>query len=172
MSIIRKWLVETESKPCPGFKFKQGGQGGKVPGPEVPVEKGSIYDLLPGEHLFFKDKEGSLSMENDKNETGGKYLKRIVLKGPATGDVMSGKSIHTGLVDVYAVIEAFGVTCPARAHAIKKLLCPGVRGAKDVSQDLKEAKDAIIRACQMEAGREVVRVLDDRITVERPFAKD
>ena len=33
------------------------------------------------------------------------------------------KEINLGVVvDVYDVLEAFGVTCPARAHAIKKLL--------------------------------------------------
>ena len=47
------------------------------------------------------------------------------------------------IVDVYEVLAAFGVTCPALAHAIKKLLCAGERGVKDTDQDLREAVIAI-----------------------------
>jgi len=49
-------------------------------------------------------------------------------------------------IDVYDVILAFNVTCPARQHAIKKLLCAGLRGKGDVIQDLEETKVAIDRA--------------------------
>lgn len=44
---------------------------------------------------------------------GSNYLRTI---HPADGQ---GESIK---VDVYCVLEAFGVTCPARQHATKKLL--------------------------------------------------
>lgn len=53
-------------------------------------------------------------------------------------------------VDVYSVLEAFNVTCPARQHAIKKLLCAGLRGKGDASQDLRESIQAIERAVTME----------------------
>ena len=56
-------------------------------------------------------------------------------------------------VDVYDVLEAFGVTCPARQHAIKKLLCAGQRGKGDVSQDLAEAEAAVARARTLEEVR-------------------
>jgi hypothetical protein len=49
-------------------------------------------------------------------------------------------------VDVYSVINAFGVTCPATAHAIKKLLCAGLRGKGDAASDLRESIQAIRRA--------------------------
>lgn len=52
-------------------------------------------------------------------------------------------------VDVYAVLVAFDVTCPAIAHAVKKLLAPGQRGHKDKAQDLREAVQAIERAIQL-----------------------
>ena len=65
--------------------------------------------------------------------TGSKYLRAI--RSPA---------------DVYDVLEAFNVTCPARQHAIKKLLCAGLRGKGDATQDLKEARDAVIRAMQLQ----------------------
>lgn len=42
-------------------------------------------------------------------------------------------------VDVYDVIVAFGVTCPALQHAVKKVLCAGVRGNKTTTDDLNEA---------------------------------
>ncbi len=74
------------------------------------------------------------------NESGTKYLRELVCH-------IGGK------IDVYAVLDAFGVVCPARQHAIKKLLCAGIRGKADTMQDLSEAKDAISRAIQMEKAR-------------------
>jgi len=53
-------------------------------------------------------------------------------------------------VDVYDVLVAFGVTCPARQHAVKKLLCAGERGKGDTEQDLKEAASAVARAIEIE----------------------
>lgn len=56
-------------------------------------------------------------------------------------------------VDIYDVLGAFtgGITShikPAIDHAIKKLLAPGTRGAKDERQDLVEARDSLNRAIQ------------------------
>jgi hypothetical protein len=51
--------------------------------------------------------------------------------------------------DVYNVLVGFGVTCPARQHAIKKLLCAGLRGKGDEKQDLSEAIDAVKRAIEL-----------------------
>jgi len=74
------------------------------------------------------------------NQSGSKYLLKIIC----------GVEGH---VDIYAILDAFEVTCPARQHAIKKLLCAGWRGAKDQMQDLTEARDAIDRAIQMRKAR-------------------
>jgi hypothetical protein len=66
--------------------------------------------------------------------------------------------MHTGTgvtVDVYSVLEAFDVNCPALQHAIKKLLCAGIRGHKTSVDDLKEARDSIIRAIQLEERRSI-----------------
>lgn len=49
-------------------------------------------------------------------------------------------------IDVYDVLVGFNVTCPARAHAIKKLLAAGQRGAKDEEQDLREAVQSVNRS--------------------------
>lgn len=72
--------------------------------------------------------------------SGSKYVRVI---HPAAG---SGQPIP---VDVYCVLKAFNVTCPARAHAIKKLLCAGLRGKGDAEQDLNETIDAVRRAVQL-----------------------
>ena len=45
--------------------------------------------------------------------------------------------------DVYRVLSAFNVTQPAVQHAIKKLLCAGIRGKGGEVQDLSEAIDAV-----------------------------
>jgi len=69
--------------------------------------------------------------------SGNKYLRQPI-------------GLIDGKMDVYAVLLTFGVTCPARQHAIKKLLCAGLRGKGDAVQDLSEARDAITRAIQIE----------------------
>jgi ABC-type glycerol-3-phosphate transport system substrate-binding protein len=56
-------------------------------------------------------------------------------------------------VDVYDVLVAFAVTCPARQHAVKKLLMAGLRGGKDAQQDLEEAGQAVARALELERVR-------------------
>lgn len=63
------------------------------------------------------------------------------------------ESPNRAIVDVYSVLVAFNVTCPARAHAIKKLLCAGIRGKGDSLQDLQETKVAVERAIQLEHDR-------------------
>lgn len=56
-----------------------------------------------------------------------------------------GESI---IVDVYDVLNAFTVTDPAIAHAIKKLLAPGTRGNKSLVQDLTESIKSVERAIE------------------------
>lgn len=58
------------------------------------------------------------------------------------------------IVDVYAVLQAFDVGCPAVQHALKKLLQPGNRGHKGTTQDLEEAIQSIERAIEMEIAKE------------------
>lgn len=77
------------------------------------------------------------------SHSGNKYHRKIISLGG-----------HNHIeVDVYCVIEAFGVACPARQHAIKKLLCAGLRGKGDATSDLIEAGDSVSRAVEMEAAR-------------------
>jgi len=53
-------------------------------------------------------------------------------------------------VDVYDVLSAFEVVNPAMQHALKKMLAPGKRGAKDAIQDMQEAIQSIERAIELE----------------------
>jgi hypothetical protein len=53
-------------------------------------------------------------------------------------------------VDVYDILTAYSVTNPADAHAIKKMLCPAQRGAKDGIQDRQEAIVSLQRAIELE----------------------
>lgn len=54
-------------------------------------------------------------------------------------------------IDVYRVLKLFQVTDPALAHAVKKLLVAGGRGAKDQAKDVAEAADALARWQEMRA---------------------
>lgn len=53
------------------------------------------------------------------------------------------------VVDVYEVLRAFEVHCPATAHAVKKQLCPGQRGKGSKWMDLTEAVQSGERAVQL-----------------------
>lgn len=61
------------------------------------------------------------------------------------------RAIKPGVfVDVYDVLKAFNVTCPAMAHGIKKALAPGQRGVKTSIQDKQEAIASLERSIEME----------------------
>ena len=49
-------------------------------------------------------------------------------------------------VDVYRVLDAFGVSDPATQHAVKKMLCAGLRGHKDYLTDLNDSIDSLQKA--------------------------
>ena len=52
---------------------------------------------------------------------------------------------HLKWIDVYRVLDLFGVSNPCLQHAIKKLLCAGQRGAKDELKDVQEAIASLTR---------------------------
>ena len=61
------------------------------------------------------------------------------------------KEIREGVyVDVYDVLQAFGVTNPALQHLIKKALQAGNRGHKDLMTDMQDIIDSAIRAKELE----------------------
>ena len=66
---------------------------------------------------------------------------------------------HLNSIDVYRVLELFNVTNPSIAHATKKLLVAGGRGAgKSIDKDIQEAIDSLVR---WQAMRNEDRAQDD-----------
>lgn len=65
-------------------------------------------------------------------------------------EIYGADSDQSVIVDVYEVCEAFGVTNSAMSHAIKKMLCTGQRGHKDLLTDLYDIRDSINRAIAIE----------------------
>ena len=57
---------------------------------------------------------------------------------------------HLKWIDVYRVLDLFGVSNPCVQHAIKKLLCKGTRGVKDTRQDVQEAITSLVRCLEMQ----------------------
>lgn len=87
-------------------------------------------------------KEKDVVMAKTINEhEGSKYIRRIY------SCIDNSESI---MIDVYSVIVAFNVSCPARQHAIKKLLCAGIRGKGSELEDLIGAEAAISRAIELQ----------------------
>lgn len=100
-----------------------------------------------------------MSRETITKHEGSKYLKEIHGALPGSPSTM---------VDVYAVLVAFDVTCPAIAHCIKKLLMPGQRGKGDIRADLKGAMAALNRAIDLEDKRTAERLKEERVPVPDP----
>ena len=67
-------------------------------------------------------------------------------------------------IDVYSVLQAFSVICPAVQHAVKKLLCAGLRGKGDILDDLKGDQAAIARAIELQQQRQLVGVKDGTVS--------
>lgn len=74
-----------------------------------------------------------------QDHEGKKYLRKI-------RSAVNGQEIE---IDVYSVLVAFEVTCPALAHCIKKLLTAGKRGKGTAYQDLIGAEAALSRAIEL-----------------------
>ena len=52
-------------------------------------------------------------------------------------------------MDVYDVLKAFEVKCPALQHLIKKALCAGLRGHKNQQEDLQDILSSAKRAVEL-----------------------
>lgn len=75
---------------------------------------------------------------NITEHEGRKYLRPVTC-------AVTGATAH---VDVYEVLLAWAVACPARQHAVKKLLAAGTRGKGDALADLLGAQAAVSRAIE------------------------
>ena len=52
-------------------------------------------------------------------------------------------------LDIYRLLDLFGVTCPCAQHVAKKALVAGQRGHKDTRKDWEDIRDTAIRRLQM-----------------------
>ncbi len=105
----------------------------------------------------FTDKHSKLPIDKYVEESGVKKLskyhrtitKRISIdKTTNHGDGMVTVNV---VLDFYDIANAWKSGNPAIDHAVKKLLMPGDRHSKDRMQDIKEAKDSLARAIEIEA---------------------
>lgn len=119
--------------------------GSKTP---IPYLKNHLQDLKGKLEIAirnFADREVIHNLEHQIKATES-YVKNAVQPPPNKYQ----REIKPGvMVDVYDVLVAFNVTCPAMAHAIKKCLAPGQRGVKGVTQDKEEAIKSIQRSIEM-----------------------
>lgn len=73
------------------------------------------------------------------------------------------------VIDVYDVLDAWGVTNPALAHMIKKALQPGERGHKDAHEDYADIVASAKRAQEVYLSRcELVNLPEITKTVNMP----
>lgn len=92
----------------------------------------------------------SLDPSKIENHEGKKYLRRI---HAAISEEGKYPCIY---IDVYGVLIAYKVECPAVGHAIKKLLAAGLREKGSTLDDLQGALAALYRAIELQQQREVV----------------
>lgn len=59
------------------------------------------------------------------------------------------REIKGAKLDVYDILKAWNVSCPALQHLIKKALQAGNRGHKDLQTDLQDIIDSAVRAKQL-----------------------
>lgn len=120
---------------------------------------GMMGDLLKSAFKVERDKEGEPEVfinealinkdciEDIKAPRPNKYMRKI--KTFESHDI-NGSPIEIDVwVDVYDVIKAFNVTSGPMQHALKKVLCAGERGHKDLLEDLNDIIVSIEREIEM-----------------------
>lgn len=117
------------------------------------VEVWSV-DTIPGGTIIAQ-RELVTNVKDDRPERELR-IGSGVAPGVHSNDVITERSskyhreIKPGVwVDVYDVLVAFNVTCPALQHLIKKALAVGQRGHKDASEDLKDILASAKRAIEL-----------------------
>lgn len=116
-------------------------------------------DLLANVFNVDQDKEGEPELfvneafvnkdciQEIKAPRPNKYMRKI--KSFESHDI-NGSPIEIDVwVDVYDVIKAFNVTSGPMQHALKKVLCAGERGHKDLLEDLNDIIASVEREIEM-----------------------
>lgn len=65
-------------------------------------------------------------------------------------------------VDVYRVLSLFEVSDPCIQHAVKKLLCGGIRGVKSLDKDVQEAIDSLLRYQEIIKENSTVKLVEQK----------
>lgn len=120
---------------------------------------GMMDDLLTSVFKVDHDKEGETEVfindaflnkdriDDIKAPRPNKYMRKI--KTFESHDI-NGSPIEIDVwVDVYDVIKAFNVTSGPMQHALKKVLCAGERGHKDLLEDLNDIIVSVEREIEM-----------------------
>lgn len=138
-------------------------KGDKVKCNWINPEYKSGRDLTVGKEYVIIEKSGDdVAVIDDKGDLHNTFIERATFE-PVTDQqpepIDKGekyqREIASGVfVDIYDVLEAWGVSCPARQHAIKKLLAAGQRGHKSEIKDLQEAQHSAHRAIMFQIERE------------------
>lgn len=81
-----------------------------------------------------------------RTHSGSKYVRKV--RSCITREVI-------GEIDCYSVADAFAVDEMPLNHALKKILCAGVRGKGNRMQDITEAIDALKEQLKIEGVREM-----------------
>lgn len=132
-----------ENKKLPEHVFKVAHPDGRI----VYVDRLNRVKYKLNEDYEFFTHPGDVPIpESETNaiDKGAKYL--MIIRNRRTGETIQ--------VDVYDVLEAFGVTCSAMGHAIKKLLMAGKRGVKGYDKDCDEGINSINQSKLLQKYRE------------------
>lgn len=120
---------------------------------------GMMEDILTSAFKVDRDKEGEPEVfindafiNNDcvqdiKAPRPNKYMRKI--KTFESHDINGSPTEIDVWVDVYDVIKAFNVTSGPMQHALKKVLCAGERGHKDLLEDLNDIIASVEREIEM-----------------------
>lgn len=101
-------------------------------------DKAVYVDLEMAEERSAHAKAMSEAKPSAYNRPFGRYFKDVS---------------NLNAIDVYKVLELFGVKSHALGHAVKKILVAGARGGKDEAQDIREAIAALERHLEILDGK-------------------
>jgi hypothetical protein len=141
---------------------------------DIEVPSGAKYMTMPNKYFWrdelphawsdSKQKWTKNNGESVQSYIDGGYSAKIVWQRESLNDKIATAEVarqeekhshykkdvsHLNVIDVYRVLELYGVESHAVGHAIKKLLCCGQRGAKGRKQDIQEAIDSLNRELEM-----------------------
>lgn len=106
----------------------------------------AVPELMDDKYKF----EPFVSVEDAATANKRVTLAQLIVRAKRITPSKYTKTIHGVSVDVYDVLQAWGVSNPALQHLIKKALQCGQRGHKDNAQDLQDIIDSAIRAKELE----------------------